>query len=160
MSRSSKAEDVIFLARRRICRIFQYLCTDFFYVLFLPPCTEAKCVFLIIDAAFYRNEKEKQMHKHLLFWSGCGGGTWTTRPPGYEPDELPTALPRDISRSRLSALILYYFPIILSSEFYKILCKAPGFGVLYLTLCSLFKKYILISDFPANCCFFPLELLQ
>ena len=27
---------------------------------------------------------------------GCGGGTWTSRPPGYEPDELPTALPRDI----------------------------------------------------------------
>ena len=28
--------------------------------------------------------------------NGCGGGTWTSRPPGYEPDELPTALLRDI----------------------------------------------------------------
>ena len=27
---------------------------------------------------------------------GCGGGTWTTRPSGYEPDELPTAPLRDI----------------------------------------------------------------
>ena len=25
---------------------------------------------------------------------GCGSGTWTSRPPGYEPDELPTALSR------------------------------------------------------------------
>ena len=26
--------------------------------------------------------------KCVLF-SGCGGGIWTSRPPGYEPDELP-----------------------------------------------------------------------
>ena len=27
---------------------------------------------------------------------GSGGGNRTARPSGYEPDELPTALPRDI----------------------------------------------------------------
>ncbi len=28
--------------------------------------------------------------------SGCGGGTRTTRPPGYEPGKLPTAPLRDV----------------------------------------------------------------
>ena len=31
-----------------------------------------------------------------LFLIGSGGGNRTARPSGYEPDELPTALPRDI----------------------------------------------------------------
>ena len=30
--------------------------------------------------------------------TGCGGGTRTTRPPGYEPGKLPTAPLRDINR--------------------------------------------------------------
>ena len=31
------------------------------------------------------------------FLNGCGGGTRTTRPSGYEPDKLPTAPLRDIN---------------------------------------------------------------
>ena len=31
-----------------------------------------------------------------LFLGSSGGGNRTARPSGYEPDELPTALPRDI----------------------------------------------------------------
>ena len=40
------------------------------------------------------------------------------RPPGYEPDELPTALPRDISQQNqvtLNAHVLYHAPIALST---------------------------------------------
>ena len=33
---------------------------------------------------------------HLVDLIGSGGGNRTARPSGYEPDELPTALPRDI----------------------------------------------------------------
>ena len=43
----------------------------------------------------HRSKNEKAVHR-TAFVFGCGGGTWTSRPPGYEPDELPTALPRDI----------------------------------------------------------------
>ena len=34
--------------------------------------------------------------ERLLLFLGSGGGNRTARPSGYEPDELPTALPRDI----------------------------------------------------------------
>ncbi len=41
-----------------------------------------------------------QKNHEFLFEShgpiGCGGGTRTTRPSGYEPDKLPTAPLRDI----------------------------------------------------------------
>ena len=33
-----------------------------------------------------KNEKAVQW---TAFVFGCGGGIWTSRPPGYEPDELP-----------------------------------------------------------------------
>ena len=39
---------------------------------------------------------------------GCGGGTWTSRPSGYEPDELPTAPPRDMGNNFL--LRIHYRP--------------------------------------------------
>ena len=41
-------------------------------------------------------QKRKALLSKCFSVFGCGGGTWTSRPPGYEPDELPTALPRDI----------------------------------------------------------------
>ena len=34
---------------------------------------------------------------------GCGGGIWTTRPPGYEPDELPNC-----STPRQCPIRIYY----------------------------------------------------
>ena len=37
---------------------------------------------------------------------GCGGGTRTTRPPGYEPDKLPTALLRDIKLCASSGIMV------------------------------------------------------
>ena len=33
---------------------------------------------------------------------GCGGGIWTSRPPGYEPDELPSCSTPRYSISRAS----------------------------------------------------------
>ena len=40
------------------------------------------------------NKKRAEISQRLLI--GSGGGNRTARPSGYEPDELPTALPRDI----------------------------------------------------------------
>ena len=39
------------------------------------------------------------------------------RPPGYEPDELPTALPRDIYVPLASAKVLYYITYYIASVF-------------------------------------------
>ena len=39
------------------------------------------------------------------------------RPPGYEPDELPTALPRDILCALLSVKVLYYINNYIASLF-------------------------------------------
>ena len=36
----------------------------------------------------WKVQKEKAAYATFLF--GCGGGIWTSRPPGYEPDELPS----------------------------------------------------------------------
>ena len=51
---------------------------------------------------------------------GCGGGIWTTRPPGYEPDELPScSTPRYIHSHFQSALLLYINYTHLSSVLFK-----------------------------------------
>ena len=34
--------------------------------------------------------KRKNTPRGCVFLFGCGGGIWTSRPPGYEPDELPS----------------------------------------------------------------------
>ena len=58
---------------------------------FYPHC------FLIFEKARKTAKKEENPRKSRVFWGasfltphlGCGGGIWTSRPPGYEPDELP-----------------------------------------------------------------------
>ena len=43
--------------------------------------------------------------------SGCGGGTRTTRPPGYEPGKLPTAPLRDIILRTVMVLVTGLEPV-------------------------------------------------
>ena len=43
-----------------------------------------------------QNMHIKKEEKLSFFLISSGGGNRTARPSGYEPDELPTALPRDI----------------------------------------------------------------
>ena len=46
-----------------------------------------------------------------LYFSGCGGGTRTTRPPGYEPGKLPTAPLRDIILRTVMVLVTGLEPV-------------------------------------------------
>ena len=39
---------------------------------------------------------QKKLPRSRQLLDGCGGGTRTSRPPGYEPGKLPTAPLRDI----------------------------------------------------------------
>ena len=58
---------------------------------------------------FWKIKKQQRRHTKLdagTAADGCGGGTWTSRPPGYEPDELPNCS---------------------TPRYYKILwCRKPG----------------------------------
>ena len=45
------------------------------------------------DRNEHKTEKEKAPELGLFLW--LRGEDLNLRPPGYEPDELPTALPRD-----------------------------------------------------------------
>ena len=45
------------------------------------------------------------MKNHPTVFYGCGGGTRTSRPSGYEPDKLPTAPLRDMMH-QLSRVVL------------------------------------------------------
>ena len=42
----------------------------------------------------------------LMGKTGCGGGTRTTRPPGYEPGKLPTAPLRGIGICTTGIMVL------------------------------------------------------
>ena len=54
-----------------------------------------------------RKESKMKKTRYLAIpglLSGCGGGTRTSRPSGYEPDKLPTAPLRDISSQYVTIL--------------------------------------------------------
>ena len=51
-----------------------------------------KFVFIWLRVGFFAlptARKKKATPMGCFLFSGCGGGIWTSRPPGYEPDELP-----------------------------------------------------------------------
>ena len=68
---------------------------------------------------------------------GCGGGTWTSRPPGYEPDELPTALPRDDTVFSRTALLLYHNYYALSSPNIP---DCQNYGVIFVKIFPFLQK--------------------
>ena len=43
-----------------------------------------------IPCTHTRNKRKTHLRWVCFLSFGCGGGIWTSRPPGYEPDELPS----------------------------------------------------------------------
>ena len=88
-------------------------------------------LFPVIPNLFVSNEISicnsiKKEENQLVFLCGSGSGIRTARPSGYEPDELPTALSRDIG------LQIYVHFLKLQILFLKIYKKSPP-GLFFMT---------------------------
>ena len=81
--------------------------------------------------------------------SGCGGEDLNLRPPGYEPDELPTALPRDMRLSAASGTApeVMVATRVMSPTSYQLLYPA-------IFICDAYLPYHTLRHLSTPCSYF------